>query len=150
MTKLVQALVAAAATDIVSTGPGYRHLGRGEADPIPSYDVIGFVKDCLGRALGTELADVNYDLGAMTVEQLEDIALSWGMQRVPAKEARVGDMLVFSTKMDGALAAIITENPGSNPRWDEGKMTGALRCRGPRPMWLSRETRNGGVAFRAV
>lgn len=152
MTNLVQALVAEAAKSLSADRPSYRHNGRGEADPIPSYDVVGFARAVLSLALGNPaLADAKRAApGAHTTDELEELALAWGMQRIPAKEARVGDVIVFDTKTDGALFGVISQNCGSNKRWDEGRVIGSLWCRGACEMYMTRERRNSAAAFRAV
>lgn len=152
MTSFVQALVANAAKSLSAGSPSYRHNGRGEADPIPSYDVIGFTRAVLSLALGNpNLPDMKPKMaGALLTEQLEELALAWGMQRIPAKEARVGDVIVFDTKTDGALFGIISQDCGSNKHWDEGRVIGGLWCRGAREFYMTRERRNTAAAFRAV
>lgn len=136
-------------------GCGWSHKGRGQGS-YQTFDWVGLLREAVIAATNdTNLADLaDYSPESITVEQAEDLMLSWGLRRIPAKDAREGDIVVVSSDNYGkaeVFGGIISENHAGveqRNRKPYSKMVSARHCVAPKLFFLLADKRATASAFR--
>jgi hypothetical protein len=136
-------------------GTGWSHKGRGQGS-YQTFDWVGLLREAVIAATNdTDLADLaDYTPESITVEQAEDLMLSWGLRRIPTKEAREGDIVIVSADNYGkteVFGGIISQNHAGVEQKNKkpyGKMVSARHCVSPKFFFLLADKRATASAFR--
>ncbi len=144
-TQTLPQVIAARAEVLMKTRISWSHQGRTPQ----SLDWVGMVRDCVATAQNdAALADIDYTPFSLTIDQVEDLLLSWGLRRIPAREAREGDVLVIREGRE-VYGAVITQNrTGVEKGKPYGTMISAKATRPVNQYYLTANLREGASAFR--